>query len=52
MCAEGKLCESESVFVCMCVECERLRRGKVVRSWKDKLCVKSAMSGGAPDPFD
>lgn len=37
MCAEGELC----------VECERPRRGEVVRSWKDK----SAMSSGPPRPI-
>lgn len=42
------------VCVCLsaCVKCERLRRGEVARSPKDKCRAKSAMSGGAPDLFE
>lgn len=33
-------------------KCERPRRSEAVRSQKDKRRVKSAMSGGALDPFE
>lgn len=37
----------------MCLSaCVLSVRGEVVRSWKDKCSAKSAMCGGAPDPFE